>query len=109
MNRDKARLVGRLTANVRHDERRRMLQDSLMRKPLDELHLMAEMVQPTRNAAPQVSQELANYLGAGGGPVDNVGGGYMTAEEEGDVLPMPTINWNEVVDERRQGRSKVGG
>jgi hypothetical protein len=99
MNRDKAARVSRIVGNVRNEERRRELFNTYMGKSIEELKQMEELVAPARNSF-VIPPELANYLGAGGGPVDNAN--YLTVEDQDDILPMPTINWQEEVQSRRK-------
>ena len=100
MNRDKGARVARIVANVRDPERKRVLTDKYMAKTLNELKDIEELVAPVRNTF-VIDRELASYLGAGGGPVDNASG-YMSKEEEEDILPLPTINWQEESARKKQ-------
>jgi len=77
-----------------------VLTDKYMAKTLNELKDIEELVAPVRNTF-VIDRELASYLGAGGGPVDNASG-YMSKEEEEDILPLPTINWQEESARKKQ-------
>ncbi len=132
MARQKADCVNRLTAHAIDPNQKQALAAVYNAMPLPQLQVLAnslpqqQVQQPQYPAgyvppfaqpnfgpqmgypapfAPQQPQQQAGpplYLGAGGGPVGNTGGQSQEEFEDQNVLPIPTINWQE-------GQKKVNG
>jgi hypothetical protein len=98
--REKQALVGRLTANVADGKARGRLTVELGKKTLNELRDLALLVPaaaPARNEAPP-----PDYSGLGiGEPTENA------ADDDGDILEIPTINWAAEAASRRRETART--
>lgn len=83
-------LIDQILANVEEDEEDTLLA-SLQRKSLDDLRIMA------RVAAPR-EQKQKDYFGSAGYSPPT-GNARIGGEDQTDLLPIPTVNWEEVSKE----------
>lgn len=104
---DKRQLASQLVGNVADPKKRQALFNKFLAKPIAELEEMKAML-PTANEGyiPPgigISNEapLPSYLGAAGGPDVTTNAQQQTYNAEDDVLPLPTINWEEAAAEQR--------
>lgn len=84
--REKVRIVNHLVAHMQDPVKKRQKADQLMTMNRQSLLELMELV-PTQTRNVDTS---LNFLGAAGGIVDN-----STFDETADILPLPTINYNE--------------
>lgn len=99
--REKEQVVNRLVANV-SAEKRPARTESLMKRDLDELYEMLELIPqsaPVANTAHEgstVDDHLANYLGAATPVVNRAGASSESSVEEDDIsLAVREIDWRE--------------
>lgn len=70
--REKRKLVQQLLGNVRDDNKRKLLANRYMAKPLDELEELVSLIpQRADNRREEDDDFVPSYVGAGGGPVFN--------------------------------------
>lgn len=115
--RERQHLVSRLTANVADEAERKRIGDSLINEDLAKLRMLASLIptanqgrgQPTVNGFrddgnPMFTFESGpNYRGAAAGPTNNQHQPIVNEADDNDVLPLPVINWEELVKEQKAG------
>lgn len=97
--RERQALVERLTANVADPARRASLARTLSAKPLAELADMLALLPPPAEHTPEPAYH-PSYFGAAGGPVGNA-----AKDDSDNVLPMPTVNFDEMASPRLRGKT----
>lgn len=96
----KLKVVRRLVGNIANPERRKARGDALMRKPLNELNDMLELV---GSPAPRARYAPPLFTGMAGGAVANsVTGNARDDDESALTLGLPTINWKELSKEHQR-------
>ena len=101
LSREREAIVGRLVTNIGDEARRKQHAEWLGGKQMDELRALSELLPAVH--ATQTGSIQPLYLGAA---VSDSGIAVNAAENTTDILPLPTMNWEDEEEPRRKAAAR---